>query len=188
MGKLKGKGRSPSMSYRAYARHRGVSPEAVSKAVKTGRITARPDGTIEAETADRQWEENTDPSKPLNSVTGEPKRRKGMEAPRMGAETPLPSGVPPYSQSKAVEAAIEAERKRLKLQKEKNKLISVDKVRVDSFNVSRLTRDKLLVIPDKLAPLLAAMNDPHEIHGFLLAEIRLICEDLIRDVEKISSL
>lgn len=176
MGKVK-------MSYRAYARHRGVSPEAVSKAVKTGRITTGPDGKIDPEAADRQWDENTDPSKPLNSVTGDPKHRKGQEA-----SVPLPSGVPPYSQSKAVEAAIEAERKRLKLQQEKNKLISVDKVRVEAFNVSRLTRDKLMSIPDRLAPLLAAMNDSHEIHSFLLAEIRLICEDLIRDVDKISSL
>jgi hypothetical protein len=40
---------------RAYARHRGVSHPAVSKAIKLGRITLLPDGTIDPELADKQW-------------------------------------------------------------------------------------------------------------------------------------
>src|SRR3989304_5281631 len=102
MGKLK----SPSMSYRAYARHRGVSPEAVSKAVKTGRITAGTDGKIDPKKADLEWEANTDPSKPLNSVSGTPKHRKPPGSPKIpgadveAAGSALPGGIPPYLQSR----------------------------------------------------------------------------------------
>lgn len=47
------------LSIRAYARHRGVSHVAVKKAIDTGRITALPDGTIDPDTADVQWAQNT---------------------------------------------------------------------------------------------------------------------------------
>ena len=49
------------LSIRAYARHRGVSHVAVKKAIDTGRITALPDGTIDPDTADAQWAQNTLP-------------------------------------------------------------------------------------------------------------------------------
>lgn len=174
------------LSKRDYARHKGVSHTAVNKAAKDGRITTTPEGLIDPKTADRQWEKNTDPSKPLNSVTGEPKHRKGPEVREDAPQTtPLPSGVPPIAVSMAAKAAITAERERIKLQKEKNRLVSVDKVRADSFAVFRLTQEKLLNIPDRLAPILAATNDSHEIHRLLVAEVRLVCEDLRNDIKNL---
>ncbi len=176
------KAKKKLLSKNAYAKRRGVSHTAVNKAVSAGRITTTPEGLIDPEAADKQWEENTDPSKPLNSVTGDAKHRKGGD----GAQTTaLPSGVPPISVSMAAKAAITAERERIKLQKEKNRLVSVDKVRADSFAVFRLTQEKLLNIPDRLAPILAATNDSHEIHRLLVAEVRLVCEDLRNDIKKL---
>lgn len=49
------------VSRREYARLRGVSESAVRKAIATGRITLEPDGSIDPERADRQWEQRTDP-------------------------------------------------------------------------------------------------------------------------------
>lgn len=43
------------MGVRAYARHRKVSHCAVSKAIEVGRITLLEDGSIDPETADKQW-------------------------------------------------------------------------------------------------------------------------------------
>jgi hypothetical protein len=48
------------ISIRAYGRHRGVSDAAVRKAIKTGRITPEPDGKIDPDKADAEWETNTD--------------------------------------------------------------------------------------------------------------------------------
>ena len=47
------------VSIREYARQRGVSDTAVRKALKQGRITAEPDGTIDVDRADREWSSNT---------------------------------------------------------------------------------------------------------------------------------
>ncbi len=176
------KAKKKLLSKRDYARHKGVSHTAVNKAARDGRITTTPEGLIDPKTADRQWEQNTDPSKPLNSVTGDPKHRKVEDAPQTA---PLPSGVPPIAVSMAAKAAITAERERIKLQNEKNRLVSVDKVRADSFAVFRLTQEKLLNIPDRLAPILAATNDSHEIHRLLVAEVRLVCEDLRNDIKNL---
>ena len=48
------------LSIRAYARHRGVTDTAVHKAIRSGRITPEPDGTVDANRADLEWERNTD--------------------------------------------------------------------------------------------------------------------------------
>lgn len=185
MGKLK----TASMSYRAYARHRGVSPEAVSKAVKTGRITAGPDGKIDPKRADREWEANTDPSKPLNSITGKPKHRKPPGSPKIpggdveAATGALPGGVPPYLQSRSVREAYLARLSKLEYEEKVGKLVNIDAVRVVGFNAARQARYKLMNMPDRLAPLLAGMDDSHEIHRLLSAEIRLLCEELSNDAQ-----
>ena len=54
------------ISLRAYAKHRDVSHSAVQKAIDTGRIQTLPDGSIDKNQADRDWEENTDFSKVHN--------------------------------------------------------------------------------------------------------------------------
>jgi len=50
------------LSLRKYAAHRGISHPAVMKAIKAGRITPEPDGTIDPVKADRQWGARTDPA------------------------------------------------------------------------------------------------------------------------------
>lgn len=195
MGKVAKK--SKSLSYRAYAKRRRVSPEAVSKAVRTGRITAGPDGKIDPERADREWEENTDQSKPLNSVSGTPRHRKPPGSPKIpegdieaatgglpDQQSGLPGGIPPYVQSRAIREAYEARIKKLDYEVKKGKLINADEVRVAAFNVARVTRDKLMNIPERLAPLLVGVGDIHEAHKLLGSEIRLICEELANDVRK----
>ena len=48
------------VSLRAYAKHRGVLDTAVRKAIKSGRIQAETDGTIDIAKVDKQWDRNTD--------------------------------------------------------------------------------------------------------------------------------
>jgi hypothetical protein len=59
------------LSQRGYAKHRGVTLRAVQKAIRDGRITLDKDG-IDPARADRQWRNNTDETKPRNSVSGRP--------------------------------------------------------------------------------------------------------------------
>lgn len=172
MGKVSKK--SKSLSYRAYAKHRGVSTEAVSKAVKTGRITAGPDGKIDPERADREWDANTDPSR-------NPARVKESN----NVADAAPAGLPPYAQSRAIREAYEARLSKLDFEVKSGKLVNADEVRVAAFNISRIARDKILNLPDRLAPRLA-MRDMKEVHEVLSKETRLICEEIANDVRKSS--
>jgi len=47
------------LSIHASARHRGVTDTAVYKAIRSGRINALADGTIDPDQADAQWQCNT---------------------------------------------------------------------------------------------------------------------------------
>jgi hypothetical protein len=61
------------LSIRAYARRRGVTPAAVRKALRTGRIAADADGTIDAVAADGAWAAMTAPRMPgVGAVLLEP--------------------------------------------------------------------------------------------------------------------
>lgn len=73
------------MSRREYARYRGVSPQAVDKAIKSGRIVKALRGSkLDSDSADALWLRNTDQSKPSNSISGDPHRRKPYpDAPSM---------------------------------------------------------------------------------------------------------
>jgi hypothetical protein len=55
--------KSQIVSKAEFARRLGVSPAAVSKAVKYGRISVRADGKIDYASALAQWRANTDPEK-----------------------------------------------------------------------------------------------------------------------------
>ncbi|MBI5885296.1 MAG: hypothetical protein HZB85_01780 [Deltaproteobacteria bacterium] len=189
MAKAK-KAQSGHLTVTEYARRRGVSHVAVIKAVKTGRISKTPDGFIDPEKADQDWAANTDPSKPLNSVSGNPKHRKTQGSPKIpgadvdAASTASAGGVPPYLQSRAIREAYEARLSKLDYEVRTGKLVSADEVKVIAFNTGRMARDKLMNMPDRLAPLLAGISDGHEIHRLLSAEIRLICEELSSDANK----
>ena len=57
------------VSQRAYARLRGVAMSAVQKAIASKRITPNPDGTIDPERANQEWERNTFAGKTLHQTT-----------------------------------------------------------------------------------------------------------------------
>lgn len=81
------------LSLRAYARRRGVSPEAVSRAIESGRLRAsvtRHTGVpkiADPELADREWAANTDLSRAPDSV-----KAKAAAAPAASHLEPQPHG------------------------------------------------------------------------------------------------
>src|ERR1017187_7745904 len=57
------------VSQRAYARLRGVALSAVQKAIASKRIMPNPDGSIDPERANQEWERNTFAGKTLHQAT-----------------------------------------------------------------------------------------------------------------------
>jgi len=155
----------------AYARHRGVSHVAVLKAIKTGRIVKEPDGTIDAAKADAAWERNTNQA-----------QQRGDQQP----SSPISSG-PSYAQSRAIKEAYNARLAKLEYEEKSGALVRNDSVKVTWFNVLRVLRDRLMTMPDRMAPLLAAEPESRKVRDLLENEMRQILEDaadVVQDLNK----
>lgn len=177
------------LSLRAYAQRIGVSVEAVSQAIKAGRLVksvardsaGRPK-IADPVLADREWAANTDQSKPRNAITGDPKHRREPGAPmRPMGDVEAPSGGgPSYAQSRAIREAYQARLSKLEYEEKSGKLVSADHVRVTAYNSARTARDALLNIPDRVAGVLAGITDEREVHRVLTDEIRRVVNELSR--------
>lgn len=177
----------PLMSIRAYARRRRVTHPAVLKAIATGRIHRSANGKIDSEVADREWAENTNEAKPRNSVSGDPHRRRAPGEPsrptlgdarRHDSDTGRIAGG--YAASRAVRESFEARLKQLEYERRKGKLVDADEVRDAYDECARRARALLLAIPDRVAPIVAAISDVADVHRILLDEVRRTCEELSR--------
>lgn len=158
----------PIMSQRAYARHRGVSLSAVQKAIKKGRIATLPDGRIDSEAADRQWERNTAARPPVVTKAAPPRLPVDPD------EGDFPGGGlnVAYTKARAIREQYEARLAKIRYEQQTGKLINRDEVQVAAFNKFRTFRDGMLNIPDRVAAMLAAEADPAKVHQILSTEIR----------------
>lgn len=180
---------SELVSLREYARRRGVSAMAVSKAAKAGRITLV-DGKVDPSTADRDWPANTNPGQmAVNS------QASAMQSPPAAAEEvpegddegtqngraggdKKPSTTAQYGQARAIREGYAARRAKIDYEKEIGQLVDVDSVRALAFKVARTARDSLLSMPDRLAPIIAGESNQFEVHRIMSEEIRRVCNDI----------
>jgi hypothetical protein len=193
---------SGPISISAYAKSRGISQPAVTKAIKTGRIAksivrdARGNPKIaDPALADKEWAANTDQSKPRNRITGDPKRRKaageGSKPMQLGVtKTVTPSegategagsggGGASYAQSRSIREAYMARLAKLEFDERSGKLLEIEKIRATIFAATRAARDMLLAVPDRVAPL-AVGTEQHEINRILTDEMRRVCAELAK--------
>jgi hypothetical protein len=179
------------LSIRAYAQHRGVSHTAVAKAIKAGRISKEPDGSIDPAKADAQWVRNTLASQNLNTSVSKPAPKVATPPVSTPVATgssrelppPLETGrisAPDYQTSRAIREAYAARLAKLEYEERTAKLISSDEVEMRTFNLARRLRDRMQTLPRRLAAALAAEQDPRVIEQRLDDEIRQALEELSR--------
>lgn len=165
------------LSMRQYATHRGVTVGAVSKAVKTGRITCRRDengyALIDPEVADREWGANSDPTKFRFSVS-EP------ADPEISDEAKKKAGV---RDAQTVLKTYQARLAKLEFDEKMGKYHEVETCKKERFRVARAVRDTLLGIPDRLSAELAGETDQFAVRKLLEDEIRKALENLANDIE-----
>lgn len=158
------------MSLRAYAKRRGVSPEAVSKAVAEGRLVSsvvRVRGQpkiADAAEADREWAQNT--------------------APRPVVESPADvAGA--YQASRALREAAAARREtaqaelaELELAERRGAMIPAEQARADVHEAFSLVKTRLLGVPSRVGQRLAHCAE----------EVVPVVEELIREaLEELAS-
>ncbi len=166
------------LSLRAYAKRRGITEAAVRKAIKQGRITKNPNGKINPLIADKEWGQNTDPAQ-IKSAFAEEKPDYSQNS------APNSLSGPSYQQSRAIKEAYGAKLLRLQFEKESKKLISIDDVKVSAFNAARMTRDRILNIPDRVIPQLVGKTNIFEMKEILKAELIKALEELSKVNDKL---
>jgi hypothetical protein len=170
------------LSIRGYARHRGVTEAAVRKAIKQGRVSKGKNGKINPKTADKEWGQNTDPAQIKAVFTEEKPDYSQSSIPNSQLNS---VGGPSYQQSRAIKEAYGAKLLRLQFEKESKKLISIDDVKVSAFNAARMTRDRILNIPDRVIPQLVGKTNIFEMKEILKAELVKALEELSKVHEKL---
>jgi phage terminase Nu1 subunit (DNA packaging protein) len=143
-----------------YARMRGVSREAVSKAIREGRIQADARGLVDRAEADRAWAANTIP-------------RPGVVAGGLASvDAYLPSidGVS-LTDARTLHELTKARIAALQLGREMGQLVPVATVRDQAFRAARASRDVLESIPDRISDTLSGMTDVDAIRKLLREEL-----------------
>ena len=163
------------VSQRAYARLRGVALSAVQKAIATKRITPNPDGSIDPERANEEWERNTFAGKTLHQAT-RPQVSPRAPAPSRGASSmpgqPDVSSDPvaAYLRARAVTETFKAKTAQLEFEERAGKLIQATKAGEYAAHWSAIIGDALSAFADRVTPLVAAANSEAEIHRILTGE------------------
>lgn len=186
------------ISQAEWARRRGFSRQYVNRLVRRG-IVRLVDGKVEPAQADAALAAVREPARPA--------RRSGDATPSRsdrGSERAQHSDPEPLSLSSGLPAGqpfggdlptlllktrikSEVERARLleiKAKVEAGKYVDADEVKVAAFNKARVVRENLLNIPDRLAAVLAAENDPAKVHALLAAEVRQALMELTGGPER----
>ena len=176
------------ISLREYARRRGVSHVAVMKAIKVGRITPEPDGSLDPAKADAQWDARTDPAR--RPEPPEDERAQADETPRasdpdkpgdVAAATrpaatiePAPQGAATFTQARTAHEIAKAQRARIQVQQLREEVVDRAHATSEVFRLARRERDAWVNWPARVAALMAAELglDAHAMQKVLEAHVR----------------
>lgn len=184
------------LSIRAYARHRGVTDTAVHKAIRSGRINALADGTIDPDQADAQWERNTSSPK-----TGTQRPTVKVKVPevdgdgggggdRGGAGAASNAGTggggagsaggTSLLQARTVNEVVKAQTNKVRLARLKGELIDRPQAIAHVFKLARSERDAWLNWPARVSAQMAAKLelDAHTMHVALENAVREHLQEL----------
>ena len=182
------------LSIRAYARHRGVTDTAVHKAIRSGRIEALADGTIDPDQADAQWARNTSAPK-----TGTQRPTVKVKVPevdgdgggdRTGAGAATNAGTSgggaggaggtSLLQARTVNEVVKAQTNKVRLARLKGELIDRPQAIAHVFKLARSERDAWLNWPARVSAQMAAKLelDAHTMHVALENAVREHLQEL----------
>ena len=149
------------MNLTQYAKHRGVSVAAVSKAIIEGRLNGAfilngNNKLIDPDEADRLWEANSFSANRIKSD-------QELNA------APAAHG---FAKARAAKETFAAKAAQLQYEQRAGKLCRIDDVKRAASETARVTRDAIMAMPERLAPILAAETDHHKIKELLIKEFQ----------------
>jgi hypothetical protein len=167
------------ISLRAYARLRGCSLTAVQKAISSKRITTLADGTIDPERANQEWAKNTFAGQTIHK----PSAASSDRLPPVH-ESAVGSGDPviAYLRARAVKESFAARTAQLEYEERAGKLIPAVRASEYAATFSSIVKDGLMAMPDRVSPMLAAVDDEKAIHRMLAAEVAAVLRKVSKSV------
>ena len=133
---------------------------------------------------EQQTKQRARPKPPLKRIESAPEVRAPVDPapelpPREPVQAALPmTEVPDLFTSRSLTEAMKARLATLQVEEKEGRLCSVDAVRAEGFNIARRFRDQLLLLPPRLAPVLAAEVDPAVIETWLVRELNDVLTSL----------
>jgi len=155
------------LSQSQYAKRWGVTQQAVSQAIQSGRIPTT-NGKIDPDLADPLWIANTDQTKPRNSISGHPRGRSGGNGKRGPEENT-------YTVHRATREQALAELAQMQLAEKRGELVALSEVRRIATAAAKSACQALDLIPDRISARLASISDEAQIHRILsehIADVR----------------
>ena len=162
------------MSQADYARHRKVNRSHISRLAKRGILVMR-GKLVDVAASDAVLDD-----KPVDQVL--PEAHAAMHtrvAPETSASAPPPGN---FAQARTAEMVFRARLRKLEFETKSGKFLSADEVKVKWYTLVRQIRDKLLALPAKLAPQLAALSEAVEIRDLLDSEIIAILKSIQEEI------
>jgi hypothetical protein len=166
---------SALMSQADYARHRNVNRSHINRLAKRGILVMR-GKLVDVAASDAVLDD-----KPVDQVLPEP--HSAAQTPRVASD--LAGGAPQpgnFAQARTAEMVFRARLRKLEFETKSGKFLPSDEVKVKWYTLARQIRDKLLALPAKLAPQLAALSEAREIRDLLDAEIVAILKSLQEEI------
>ena len=179
------------ITQRELARRMGVTPQAVNKRVKAGRLTLLADGTLDPDVAEREWNATREPAQSQTATSTAPVAAPAT--PKSGPPDGHPTGAkassPPasagtYGQAKTADALYKAKLRQLDYEHRSGTLVRSDDVEQHWYALAQAVRTRLMAIPQRLAAELAATDDIHRVRLRLDEEIRTALEELAQDAQR----
>jgi hypothetical protein len=162
------------MSQADYARHRNVNRSHISRLAKRGILVMR-GKLVDVAASDAVLDD-----KPVDQVLPEaPASAHPRAAPESSGGAPPPGN---FAQARTAEMVFRARLRKLEFETKSGRFLSADEVKVKWYTLVRQIRDKLLALPAKLAPQLAALSEAAEIRDLLDAEIIAILKSLQEEI------
>jgi len=157
---------------RQYAARVGLSRGAIQKAKEAGRLVLFADGSIDADASDQRRAAMTDPAKSRASRSSGP--AASPAAPRLkpvpeaavasvgetlreeGLPAPVAGGGTTFLQAKTANEVLQAQERRIRLQKLKGELVDRARAETLMFRLAREERDAWVTWPARVAELMAS--------------------------------
>lgn len=171
----------PRLTESGMARELGVSRQAVHELVKRGILSKDANGLIDVEMAKVALLNRVHPSSKTAAALSQ--QQEPPVAPPTNPETkePADTEITSYHVAKTLREAAEAQIARLKLAEMQGDVIQASAVRSTWAARIASTRDALLQIPSRLAPVLAAETNLATVTQLMEDELRQALAELSRD-------